>query len=209
MLRFCAFALLSLLTISSACTLPSKQQVAVTTSTPPPVSTPMPTASPAAPDSTPEETAGRSASLVCQSFDTGERKIYKKQTFAIDFEPFRGSCFVTTYDPQFGADPPLQSEYAVYKNGRKVFDFPGQFNGVNFGCWIDAVSFQDLNGDRRNDVIVIGKCSGKSDTFNENSVYINDGKEFTTRDDANTTLGEFSTIKQVADFVKENRSMFF
>lgn len=207
MLRYFAF-FLTIFVVASACMLPSKQQVADTTATPP-TSTPAPTASPAAPDSTPEETAGKSATLICQSNDAGERKVYKKQTFAIDFEPFRGSCFVSTYDPQYGDDPPVQSEYAIYKNGKRVFDFPSQFNGVNFGCWPDAVSFQDLNGDKRNDVIVVGRCSGKSETYNENSVFINDGKGFTTREDANTSLGEFSTIRQIADFVKENRTMFF
>ena len=100
-------------------------------------------------------------------------------------------------------------ESAIYRNGKKVFDFPNRFNGVNMGCWVEGVSFQDLNADKRSDVIVIGKCSGKSATYNENSVYINDGQGFTTRDDANMALGEFSTIRQVADFVKEKRSMFF
>ena len=59
------------------------------------------------------------------------------------------------------------------------------------------------------DVIVIGKCQAKMGDFNENMVYINDGKGFTTREDANTQLGDFKTVKQVVDFVKENRSMFF
>ena len=209
MLRCFALFLLISSVAGSACKLPSKQQVADTTATPPPTATPFPTASPTEPDSTPEESAGMSATLACQSIDPGEHKVYKKQTFAIDFEPFRNSCFVSTYDPEYGDDPPLESEFAIYRNGRKVFDFPSQFNGVTVGCWVEAVSFQDLNADKRNDVIVISKCSGKSATYNESSVYINDGRGFTTRDDANMALGEFSTIRQVADFVKENRSMFF
>ena len=45
--------------------------------------------------------------------------------------------------------------------------------------------------------------------YNENTVYVNDGKGFTTREDANTQLSDFKSIKQVVDFVKENRSMFF
>ena len=209
MLRYFAFFLLISVVAASACTLPSRQQVDVTTATPPPTATPFPSQTPAMPDPTPEETAGQSATLKCQSVDAGDQKVYTKQTFAVDFEPFRGSCFVTTYDPQFGDDPPLQSEYAIYKNGKKVFDFPNQFNGVNFGCWPEAVAFQDLNGDKRNDVIVVGKCSGKSATYNENSVFINDGTGFTSRDDANMALGAFGTVRQVADFVKENKAMFF
>jgi len=66
-----------------------------------------------------------------------------------------------------------------------------------------------LNDDKKTDVIVVSKCQAKMGDYNENSVYINDGKGFTTREDANTQLGEIKTIKQVADFVKENKNMFF
>ena len=88
---------------------------------------------------------------------------------------------------------------------RRSSTFPSQFNGVNFGCWIDAVSFQDLNEDKKTDVIVVSKCQAKSGDYNENTVYINDGKDFTTREDANTHLGEFKSVKQVVDFVEENQ----
>lgn len=176
-----------------------------------PAATPIQAASstpPTAPESTPEETAGKSATLACQTVNAGEYDIYKKQTFAIDFEPFRNSCFVTSHNPEYD-DPPMESRFAIFKNGKNVFDFPSQFNGVNFGCWIDAVAFQDLNNDKRTDVIVVSKCQAKSSEYNENTVYINDGKGFTTREDANTQLGEFTTVRQVVDFVKENGSMFF
>ena len=207
MLRCLGFFLLFVW--ASACTLPSRQQVDVATATTPPTATPLPSQTPTTPDSTPADSAGQSAALKCQTADAGDHKVYKKQTFPIDFEPFRGSCFVSTYDPQFGDDPPLQSEYAIYKNGKKIFDFPNQFNGVNFGCWPEAVAFQDLNSDKRSDVIVVGKCSGKSATYNENTVFVNDGSGFTSRDDSNMALSEFGTVRQVADFVRENKAMFF
>jgi hypothetical protein len=190
-----------------SCTVPNREQANQTNRT----STPAPAATAAAistPDATPESAAGRSATLACQSVDTGEYDLNAKQTFAIDFEPFRNSCFVTSHNPEFD-DPPMESKFAIYKNGKQVFDFPSQFNGVNFGCWIDAVSFQDLNDDKKTDVIVISKCQAKMGDFNENTVYVNDGKGFTTREDANTRLGELKTVKQVADFVSEHRSMFF
>ena len=176
-----------------------------------PTATPIAAASstpPSTPEPTPEGAGGMSANLACQKVDPGEYDVYKKQTFAIDFEPFRNSCFVTSNNPEFD-DPPMESQFAIYKNGKKVFDFPSQFNGVNFGCWIDAVSFQDLNDDKKTDVIVVSKCQAKMGDYNENSVYVNDGKGFTTREDANTRLSEFKSIRQVADFVKENKSMFF
>lgn len=175
-----------------------------------PTRTPAPAASAAAasPEATPESAAGRNATLACQSVDTGDYNVYKKQTFAIDFEPFRGSCFVTSHNPEYD-DPPLESKFAIYKNGKQVFDFPSQFNGTNFGCWVEAVSFQDLNDDKKTDVIVVSRCQAKSSEYNENSVYMNDGKGFTTRVDPNIRLGEFKTVKEVVDFVHENRSMFF
>jgi len=163
---------------------------------------------PQASEATPEETAGRTATLSCQATETGDYEVYKKQTFAIDFEPFRNACFVTAINPEYD-DPPMESQFAIYRNGKRVFDFPSQFNGVNFGCRVDAVSFQDLNEDGLRDIIVVGKCQAKSGEYNENTVYVNNGSGFITREDANTRLGELMSIKQVADFVKENRSMFF
>ena len=189
----------------SSCTLPNREQANQTTSTPAPAAT---AAAAPTPEATPESAAGRNATLACQSVDTGDYDVYKKQTFAIDFEPFRNSCFVTSHNPEY-ADPPLESKFAIYKNGKQVFDFPTQFNGRNSGCWIDAVSFQDLNNDNKTDVIVVSKCEAKMGDYNENSVYVNDGKGFTTREDANMNLSDFTTVKQVADFVSENRSMFF
>jgi hypothetical protein len=176
-----------------------------------PATTPTPAATAAAassPESTPEGAAGQSATLACQSVDTGEYDLYKKQTFAIDFDPFHNSCFVTSHNPKY-SDPPIESKFAIYRNGKQVFDFPSQFNGRNSGCWIDAVSFQDLNDDKKTDVIVVSKCEAKMGDYNENSVYVNTGKAFTTREDANMQLGEMTSVKQVADFVRENRSMFF
>jgi hypothetical protein len=189
-----------------SCTLPSREaNQATPTATPVPAAT---TAAASTPEATPESAEGRNATLACQSVDTGEYDLNTKQTFAIDFEPFRNSCFVTSHNPEFD-DPPMESKFAIYKSGKQVFDFPSQFNGVNFGCWIDAVSFQDLNNDKKIDVIVVSKCQAKMGDFNENTVYVNDGKGFTTREDANTRLGEFKTVKQVVDYVKENRGMFF
>lgn len=193
------------LAVFSACKLAKTDQAQ--NPTPTPVATASP--SPAATTGTVEEAAGKSATLKCQELNVGEFKVFKKQTFAIDFEPFKGSCFVTSYDPEYGDDPPLESKIAIYKNGKTTFDFPSQFNGVSSGCWVDAVAFQDLNEDKRTDIIVVGKCSAKTAPYNENMVYVNIGKEFTTREDANYNVAEMTTIKAIADFVKDNRDMFF
>lgn len=150
----------------------------------------------------------KAARELCYETDTGDNVVLKDQTFAIEFEPYKGSCFVTSHNPEFD-DPPMESEFAIFKNGRKVVDFPNQFNGATFGCWVEAVSFQDLNDDSKIDVIVAGKCSAKSAAYNENTVYVNTGKGFTTNEDGNIRISEFTKIKEIADFVKENKQIYF
>lgn len=144
----------------------------------------------------------------CFETDTGDNVVLRRQTFVIDFDPFRGMCFVTSHNPEFD-DPPMESEIAIYSEGKKVFDFPDQFNGAKFGCWIDAVGFQDLNSDGLKDVIVVGKCSAKSAAYNENMVYVNTGSGFSTNTNANFDLGELSSVKEISDFVKTKQHLFF
>jgi hypothetical protein len=144
----------------------------------------------------------------CLSIDVSPKKILKAQTFPVDFEPFRGGCFVTSHNPEYQGSP-MESEYAIYQDGKKAFDFPQQFNQTGFGCWVDAVSFQDLNADALTDVIVVGKCSGKEKTYNENMVYVNNGSEFTTDLEANYKLNDFTKAKDIANFAKNNQKLFF
>jgi len=148
------------------------------------------------------------AALECQKVDTGKFVVVKEQTFAFDYEPFRGSCFVTSKNPEYDGAP-VESEFAIHKNGRKAFDFPNQFNGTAFGCWVEAVAFQDLNGDSLTDIIVVAKCSGKEKTYDENSVYINTGKDFITDLDANLKLREFSKVRDIVSYVKDHQNLYF
>jgi hypothetical protein len=134
--------------------------------------------------------------------------VIPEQTFAIDFEPFRGSCFVTSKNAEYEGSP-VESEFAIYKGGKKAFDFPQQFNGTGFGCWVEAVAFQDLNKDGLTDIIVIAKCSGKDATYSESSVYANTGSGFVTDLDANYKLSEFKKISEVTDYVRSHEKLFF
>jgi len=149
------------------------------------------------------------ARAACMNVDAGaKRAVQKSQTFAIDFEPYKNSCFVTSYNPEYG-DIHMETAIAVYKGGKKAFSFPGQFNGSTFGCWVDAVAFQDLNRDGLTDIVVIGKCSAKAGDYNENMVYTNSGKAFTTNEDGNNQLSDFNTTKEVIGFVEDNKQIFF
>lgn len=144
----------------------------------------------------------------CPNIKVAGKKIDKKQTFAFDHEPFKNACFVTVHDPEYD-DPPLNSGFFIYKDGKEVYKFSNQFNGVTTGCWAEAVAFQDLNEDNLTDVIIVGRCSAKTAPYNENMVYVNKGKEFTTNEEANYTLEKFKKIKDIADFVKANKEQFF
>ncbi len=143
----------------------------------------------------------------CYNLKKDDLLFDKKQTFAIDFKPFEKSCFVTFHDPEFD-NPPLGSQFFIYKDGKEVFDFPEQFGGGNTTCWVDAVAFEDLNKDQLNDVIVVGKCGGKSSDYNENMVYLNTGKDFVTNAKSNAETMDFSKIGQIRDYVKQNPTMF-
>ena len=208
MIRSISFTFVLLLPLVSACKFENTQQAQNTVPSPLPSISATPTPVGSA-ETGVEEAAGKSATLKCLETKTGNFKVNRKQTFAFDFEPFKQSCFVTSFDPEYGDDPPLESSFAIYKNEKKAFDFPSQFNGVTSGCWVEAVAFQDLNEDRLTDIIVVGKCSAKNAPYNENMVYVNTGKTFTTREDANFQLADKTTIKSITDFVKENRAMFF
>lgn len=148
------------------------------------------------------------ARQACMDVSTGDDVVAKSQTFPIDFEPFKGGCFVTSYNPEYD-DPPMETNIAVYRNGKKTFDFPDQFNGATFGCHVEAVAFQDVNRDRRKDIVVVGKCSAKSESYYENMIYVNNGKNFNTIPDLNNKLSDFKTAKEITDFVEENSQILF
>lgn len=155
-----------------------------------------------------EETSKTSEKPDCLNVKIKGKELDKKQTFAFDYEPFKNACFVTAHDPEFD-DPPLDSEFFIYRDGKEVYKFPNQFNGVATGCWAEAVAFEDLNEDGLTDVIIAGMCSAKSAPYSENMVYVNKGNEFSTNEDANYTLEKFKKIKDIADFVKRNKEQFF
>jgi hypothetical protein len=143
----------------------------------------------------------------CHHLKRDDLELDKKQTFAIDFKPFEKSCFVTFHDPEFD-NPPLGSQFFIYQNGKEVFNFPEQFGGGNTTCWVNSVTFEDLNNDQLKDVIVVGKCGEKGGSYNENMVYLNNGRDFVTHANSNAETMDFNNSSQIRDFVKKNPTLF-
>ena len=159
------------------------------------------------PTSNSANTAANTTDSTCYNLNRKGMKLLKTQTFAIDFEPFKKSCFVTFYGEEF-SNPPLGSQFYIYKNGKEIFNFPDQFNGGNVLCWVESVSFEDLNKDDLKDIIIVGKCGAKVDAYYENMVYINTGEDFTINKDANMDLMDFTKPNEIKKYVEEHESKF-
>lgn len=152
------------------------------------------------------QTVNRQLLADCLKNRRGDKVPDAKQTFVMDFKPFQDACFITFHDPEY-TDPPLDSEFHIYRDGKPVFEFPIQLRGGN--CWVEAVSFVDLNDDELKDIIVAGMCGAKAGPYSENLVYANTGDGFKTNEDANYKLADFKRIKEIENFVRRNRQLFF
>lgn len=138
-------------------------------------------------------------------------RLIASQTFVFDHEPFTGSCFVTfgnIDDMVDETDVPRGSTFHIFKDGKIVYDFPDAFAGTP-ACWVEAVGFNDLNGDGKTDVVIAGRCLAARDSYQQNAVFVNTGTKFTTDENANESLNEFETVKAISQYVERNIKKFF
>lgn len=142
----------------------------------------------------------------CTNLKRDGMNLDKKQTFPVDFAPFKGSCFATFHEPDFD-DPPLGEKFFIYRNGKEIFEFPEQSEAATFS--IKAVAFEDLNGDNLTDIIVVGNAAAKSGDVYTNQVFTNTSQDFYTDRDANMKLDDFTKISEIKNFVKKNKDIFF
>ena len=152
--------------------------------------------------------SGAKDKSACSSLTRAGKKIVAKQSFPFDAKPFEAACFVTFAAPD-SVEPSLDSEFFIYQNGKEVFKFPNQFNGITTGCWIEGVSFADLNDDSLTDIAIVGMCSAKSAPYNENMFYANSGDGFVTDETANYKLTDFKKTKDIENFVRTHQQDFF
>jgi len=157
------------------------------------------------------ETAAKANLDSCKGLKLAGKTFIPKQSFPVDFDPFKGGCFAT-----FGSkddmldekDVPRGSTFHFFKDGKSVYDLPDAFGGQE-ACWVEAVAFKDLNGDGRTDILIAGSCLAAKDSYPSNAVYVNDGKGFKTNADANAKLDELDNAKAIEDYVKKNIKTFF
>lgn len=141
---------------------------------------------------------------VCSTPGMEGRTVNKSTTIAFDYEPFKGSCFVTFESEDIPRDP----TFHIYKDGKSVYDFEDAFDGMK-DCLAENVSFEDLNADGDVDIIIAGKCDADPNGVIANAVYENNQKDFHTYASQNAKLGALTNIKQISDFVKKNPKKFF
>ena len=147
----------------------------------------------------------------CLTAKIDGKKLIPDQTFIFDFEPFTKSCFVTfanKEDMLNDKDLPRGSTFYIFKDGKQVYQFEDAFDGQP-ACWVEGVGFEDINGDKLTDVIIAGKCLAAKDSYAVNAVYANENGKFKTDGAANQELENFTTVKQISDFVKKNKDKFF
>ncbi len=147
----------------------------------------------------------------CLTAKMDGKKLIANQTFVFDYEPFQKSCFVTfanKEDMLDEKDVPRGSSFYIFKDGKQVYKFDDAFDGSS-ACWVEGVGFEDLNGDKKTDVIIAGKCLGAKSGYSMNAIYANSNDKFKTNNTANQQLEDFTTIKQISDFVKKDSSKFF
>ncbi|MBX3300319.1 MAG: hypothetical protein KF736_12745 [Acidobacteria bacterium] len=157
------------------------------------------------------ETKPEAAKIDCKGLSMPGKIAIPKQTFPFDNEPFKGSCFATfgsKEDMLDAKDLPRGSTFHIFKDGKKVYDLPDAFDGMG-ACWVEAISFDDLNGDKLVDVIMAGSCLSARDSYPQNAVYVNTGKGFTTDSDANEKLQGMKTAKAIEDYVRKHTKEFF
>jgi len=146
---------------------------------------------------------------LCGAVTEPGKKFIAEQSFPFDYEPFRGSCFVT-----FGnlkemvdeTDVPRGSTFHIYKDGKQVFQFPA---ALGYDDWVEAAAFEDLNGDGLTDVIIAGRWLGTNFSAPINVVYVNTGTTFTTNTEANKKLDKLKSIAAIKKAVKRDLKSFF
>lgn len=147
----------------------------------------------------------------CNNLKLSGKNFIAKQSFPIDFEPFPGGCFATfgsKEDMLDEKDVPRGSTFHIFKGGKSVLELPDAFDG-QAACWVEAVSFKDLNGDGKTDIIMAGSCLAAKDSYPSNAVYVNNGSRFTTDAEANSKLNELKSAKAIEDYVSSHMKSFF
>jgi hypothetical protein len=155
---------------------------------------------------------------VCPSDVTGY-KVVQNSVF-----PFkkngRQECFFAFYaansdrslDAHGSGNPGESIWYARFRPGGSVTEFGRPSRGASNQDWlwqdvcdIDAVSFVDINGDRRRDVTVIGTCLKSARMFRRYFVFLRNGDNYVLDEKTLHSLLGHNSL-EIADVKKFSRT---
>ncbi len=103
--------------------------------------------------------------------------------------------------------------YGYYRinNSSKIYEFPKpsgtDWSGV---CSIDAISFYDMNNDKKPDVTVIGSCDKNTMNYTIPFVFISSGNNYVLEENVYRSLYGFFglTVNDVRAYIKSPKSYF-
>lgn len=99
--------------------------------------------------------------------------------------------------------------YYLDSNPKKIYEFPKPLDTewANV-CSIDAISFYDMNGDKKPDVTIIGACDRNAINYTFPLVFIRSGHKYVLNEDVYQNLyGFYSlTVADVRAYIKSPES---
>ncbi|GEM_PF-2709569 len=139
---------------------------------------------------------------------SADETIIPQQSFNVNLEGWE-NCIFTSVD-NFTEDV-TKFDFYLIQNNEIIYTFPLQEDVTYWGGnSVNAVSFQDVDGDEDQDIIVIasyvtGVGRSAAEPFPVTTVYFNEENEFLMNDDLNLKLAEAqpSTIGEVNKILKD------
>jgi hypothetical protein len=148
------------------------------------------------------------AAVLCASAATAQQQVVASQSFNTRFKGFGAVRFVTLRDTAGG---PAKCRFELRRGGRTLYRFPAARTD-QWSCFdVTAISFRDVNGDGRKDVLVLATAiTGIGPTgaqpFQANTVYYNTGAgRFVTNGKVNAFASKSKTARTLTRALARSR----
>lgn len=99
--------------------------------------------------------------------------------------------------------------YYQISNPKRIYEFPKPSDPYwTMVCSIDAISFRDMNGDKKPDVTIIGACDRNSMNYTVPFVFFRSGGKYIFNEAVyNRLFGFFSlTVNDISKYIKSPKS---